>query len=219
MKYKIGDFVRFIDEQGEGYITSILDGELIGVTDEDGFEIPVLASKVTTVHGREKELRGNESPVAKEEIDTNKPFIEGGVMLVLQGEASQGLVSFFLVNTSSYELLFSFNSLQSGKLKGEKMGTLAPQSVERIYTANAGTIANWPTFKFRILFHTERVMPEKSPLLMEKKIRAVDLSSKKKAVPLLEGKGWVFEIEDHKLELDTDKLKEHFISHRPAKRS
>ena len=52
MKFKIGDFVRFVDEQGEGYITSIISDDLVGVTDADGFEVPVLATKVTSVYGQ-----------------------------------------------------------------------------------------------------------------------------------------------------------------------
>lgn len=51
MKYKLGDFVRFVDEKMEGFVTRIIDEQMIGVTGEDDFEIPVLASKVTYVHG------------------------------------------------------------------------------------------------------------------------------------------------------------------------
>jgi hypothetical protein len=48
MKYKLGDFVRFVDEKMEGFVTRIIDDQMIGVTGDDEFEIPVLASKVTT---------------------------------------------------------------------------------------------------------------------------------------------------------------------------
>jgi hypothetical protein len=53
MKYKLGDFVRFVDEKMEGFVTRIIDEQMIGVTGDDDFEIPVLASKVTYVHGYE----------------------------------------------------------------------------------------------------------------------------------------------------------------------
>ena len=52
MKFKLGEFVRFVEERREGYITRIIDDATIAVTDEDGFEIPVLASQVTRVHGQ-----------------------------------------------------------------------------------------------------------------------------------------------------------------------
>ena len=51
MEYKLGEFVRFVDEKREGYITKIFDDVMIGVTGDDDFEIPVPANKVTRVHG------------------------------------------------------------------------------------------------------------------------------------------------------------------------
>lgn len=51
MGFKIGDLVRFVDEPIEGHITSFQSNDLIGVTDDTGFEIPVQASKLTLVHG------------------------------------------------------------------------------------------------------------------------------------------------------------------------
>ena len=35
--FKIGDYVRFIDEKREGYITKEIDDQTVGVTDTDGF--------------------------------------------------------------------------------------------------------------------------------------------------------------------------------------
>ena len=44
MQFKLGDFVRFVDENIEGYITRIIDKDTIGVTDSNDFEIPVQAA-------------------------------------------------------------------------------------------------------------------------------------------------------------------------------
>ena len=65
MKFKLGDFVRFVDEKREGYVTKIIDAQTLGVTDEDGFEIPVAVSNLTSVHGH---------GVVAEETDTPKPI-------------------------------------------------------------------------------------------------------------------------------------------------
>ena len=40
MNFKIGDQVRFLNERGEGIITRIINKNTVGVTIEDGFEIP-----------------------------------------------------------------------------------------------------------------------------------------------------------------------------------
>ena len=49
--FKLGDFVRFVDEKREGYVTRVIDAVTLGVTDTDGFEIPVAISNLTHVHG------------------------------------------------------------------------------------------------------------------------------------------------------------------------
>ena len=53
MGFKLGDFVRFVDEKREGYVTRIIDAQTLGVTDTDGFEIPVAISNLTHVHGHQ----------------------------------------------------------------------------------------------------------------------------------------------------------------------
>lgn len=217
MKFKIGDFVRFVDEEGEGFITSIIDDNLVAVTDADGFEIPVLASKVTSVYGRmdaeEKEVKITAASIVEE-----GPFKTEGLLLAIVGDERQGLVEFFLVNESSYEVLFNFGSLKSDQVKGEKRGVLGPKSVEKIYTANASTVGNWPLFNFQFLFHSSALMDVEKPLSVNQKIRPADLSASKKHIPLMENKAWIFRLDEDKKDLDTVKLKEHFFSHRPSKK-
>lgn len=215
MKFKIGDFVRFIDEQGEGYVTAILSDELLGVTDADGFEIPVLATKVTAVYGQ-MESEVEEAKVSAANLEG--PFVSEGLSLAIMGDQRQGLVEFYLVNETSFEVLFSFGSIKSAQLKGEKSGVLSPKSSVKVYTANASTIGNWPLFNFQFIFHSSVLMDAKKALVIDQKIRPADLSSSKKQVPLLDGKAWVFKLDEGATGLDTDKLKEHFISHRPQRK-
>ena len=217
MKFKIGDFVRFVDEEGEGFITSIIDDKLVGVTDADGFEVPVLASKVTSVYGR-MENGEEDAKVTAATVVEEGPFVTEGLSLAILGDQRQGLVEFYLVNESSYEVLFSFGSLKADQIKGEKHGILGPKKAERIYTANASTVGDWPLFNFKFLFHSSTLMDAKKPLSVDKKVRAADLSASKKHIPLLEGKAWVFRLDEARTEADTDKLKEHFFSHRPSKK-
>lgn len=217
MKFKIGDFVRFVDEEGEGKITSILENGLIGVTDADGFEIPVLATKVTTIHENRKDSTVA-SDVASEPVVSEEQFIEDGLSLVIVGEQRQGIVEFFIVNESSYQLLFSFNTVQNSQIKGEKAGEISPHSSMKVYTANSARIGDWPLFNVQLIYHSPLLKEVKKPLVLDKKIRPADLSTSKKHVPLLEEKGWIFKLEDINTGLNTDKLKEHFISHRPEKK-
>lgn len=214
--YKLGDFVRLVEEDAEGYITAILKDGMIAVTGKDGFEIPVLATKVTLVHGKmdteedRKDTSGG--PVPQSE------FIPSGVYLAIVGDQKQGLVEFFLVNESSYILMAGFNTNKGNKLKGEFAGRIAPHSYEKIYTANASLVGNWPLFNIQIIFFSENLLDIKKPLTIDKKIRPVDLSTAKKEVGMLGKKAWLFQLDESAEALDTDKLQEHFFSHRPTKK-
>src|ERR1700743_3152251 len=106
MKSKLGDFVRFVDEKMEGFVTRIIDDQMIGVTGDDEFEIPVLASKVTTVHGdqakgeKTKAATGNDAPIPVAE------FVTKGVYLGLVTNAKvNSVIHFYLINDTSYQLL------------------------------------------------------------------------------------------------------------------
>jgi len=213
--HKIGDFVRLVEEDAEGYITAILDNGMIEVTGKDGFEIPVLATKVTTVHGKmdSEEDRKVETPQIPQ-----AEFVSDGVYLAIAGDQKQGLVDFFLVNETSYQLLVSMNTLKADKLKGEFIGQVKSHQVERIYSANASTVGNWPSFNFQVIFYSTNLLDVKKPLIVEKKIRPVDLSTAKKEVFLLGKKAWLFRLDENEEKLDTDKLQEHFFSHRPKKK-
>src|ERR1700729_3349138 len=97
MKYKLGDFVRFVDEKMEGFVTRIIDDQMIGVTGEDDFEIPVLASKVTTVHGYQP--AGSVKNSVSEEAIPVAEFQQRGVYLAVINDArANSVVHFHLVN-------------------------------------------------------------------------------------------------------------------------
>lgn len=213
MHYKLGDFVRFVEEQGEGHVTAIINDEMIAVTGEDGFEIPVLASKVTPVYGRMDRDDDVEVPLPEKK----GPFVGEGIYLAITGDQRQGLVEFYILNESSYQVLFSLNTEKAQQVKGEKSGMIQPDSSEKVYTANASTIGNWPVFNFQFLFHTSSLKDVKKPLSMSKKIRPADLSAAKKELALLGKKAWTFRLDEPETNLDTDKLKAHFFSHRPKK--
>jgi len=46
---KLGDKVKFVNENMEGIVTSFKGKNMVGVTIEDDFEIPVLASEILKI--------------------------------------------------------------------------------------------------------------------------------------------------------------------------
>jgi len=218
MTYKLGEFVRFVEEDFEGHITKIINDELVGVTGEDGFEIPVQTSKITKVHGQQN----------REEVDFDEehkaptipvgPFISEGIYLAITGDQKQNIGTFYLVNETSYELLVSFSSEKAKQTVGEYAGIVSPKDTQKIYTTKISEVSSWPLFDFKFLFHTAQLRLSKPALEITKRIKPIDLSNSKKHVPLLNERAWLFRLDEDEVKIDAEKLKESFFSHRPEKK-
>ena len=212
MQYKLGDFVRFVDEKMEGFVTRIIDEQMIGVTGDDDFEIPVLASKVTTVHGYEangekkKAGTGNDTHVPEAEFATK------GVYLGLVNNAKvNSVIHFYLINDTSYQLLAALTTENELKYKGEFAGVVAPKTAVEIYSAQLADMQVWPKFAFNITFYTTQNIKPAAPINIIEKLRAKDMSSAKKKLPLLPDAGWLIQLDEPELVIDAQKLKESFF--------
>lgn len=210
MKWKLGDFVRFVDEKREGYVTRIFDDQMIGVTGDDDFEIPVLASKVTSVYGHGAATTGgNESAAA---AIPAAAFVQHGVYLAVVSDArAASVVHFHLVNETSFELLTTLTSHTQEKYKGEFSGIIAPHSTADMYAAQLADIQLWPVFDVQVLFYTKQQIKPGKPITFSEKFKAKDFSGTKKTVPILKQAGWLIRLDEAELVIDAQKLKESFF--------
>jgi hypothetical protein len=211
MKYKLGDFVRFVDEKMEGFVTRIIDDQMIGVTGEDDFEIPVLASKVTTVHGYQP------PGTTKNIADVAEPAVTGefktkGVYIAVAADAkANSVVHFHLVNDTSFQLLATLTTEKQQKFKGEYAGIIAPNTAVKIYSEQLADLQLWPKFVFNVLFYTTLNIEPPAPLAVSEKFKAKDFSGTKKQVPILNQPGWVIQLDEAEVIIDAQKLKESFF--------
>lgn len=210
MKYKLGDFVRFVDERLEGYVTKIIDEQMIGVTVEDDFEIPVLASKVTYVHGH-----GAESHDEEFVADVKQPageFKSKGVHIAVVADAkANALVHLYIINETSYQLLASLTTQQQKDFKGEFAGIVEPNGVAKVYSAKLSELQLWPKLIFQVLFYTKQNQPLPEPLNVSEQFKAKDFAGAKKMVPYIKQQGWVIQLDEPELVIDAEKLKESFF--------
>ena len=211
MKYKLGDFVRFVDEKMEGFVTRIINDQMIGVTGEDDFEIPVLASKVTTVHGYEapgnkKDDTAAEQPVQAGEFKTNGLFI-GAV----NDPKANSVVHFYLINETSFQLLASLSTEKQQVYKGEYSGIIAPNTATKVYSAQLADLQLWPSITFHIVYHTKQNVQPLAPLVFTEKFKAKDFAGSKKVIPVLNQQGWLFRLDEPEMVIDVQKLKESFF--------
>lgn len=211
MQLKLGDFVRFVDENIEGYITRIIDKDMIGVTDMNDFEIPVMASKVTLVHGNIPD----ESGATAHRTETTVPeadFVDEGIYLgVVSDQHNQAVAHFHLVNESSYQLLLSFTTEKNQHFKGEFAGVIPPHKAIRIFSANMGDVQLWPKFQMEILYHTPANIQPREPLIYHQQLKGKDLSVAKTDIALLKQKGWLIRLDPPAPVIDADKLKASFF--------
>ena len=210
MKWKLGDFVRFVDERREGYVTRIFDDQMIGVTGDDDFEIPVPANKVTSVHGHSEE-RAEKAKEGKEPVIKEEDFVKTGIYLAFITDAKAASVAHFhLVNTTSFQLLLTFTTEQQ-RFKGEFAGIIAPGQTAKLYSAQLADIQTWPKFNIGILFYTPQNIQPPQPLYISEKFKAKDFAGAKKPVPVLNQNGWSIQLDQAEVKLDPEKLKESFF--------
>ena len=214
MKFKIGDLVRFVDEPIEGHITSIHANDMLGVTDDTGFEIPVPMSMVTLVHGN---MRMPEDDFEEPVVQSNQPFVDKGIFLAVAGEQKDGLAKFIIVNETSYELLLSVSEVSGTKTTGLFANIVAPNDFAQFYTANFANVSKWPNFQFQILRHSRQAQKQTQPINKEFRVKPMALINSKERVDMLTEKVWLFELDKVEEDIGLDKLKSHFISHRPKK--
>ncbi|QBQ42518.1 hypothetical protein E2P86_15750 [Sphingobacterium psychroaquaticum] len=214
MTYKIGDLVRFVDEPIEGHITSFQANNIVGVTDETGFEIPVPQNKITLVHGNMK----REDDDLVRTPTPNAPFIERGIFLAIEGEQKEGLAKFFIVNRTSYDILVSLSEISGTKRTGLFAEKIMRKDFVQVYSANFSNLGKWPTFQIQIIKHSKHPHQPTAPIDKEYRVKPLDLVNSKELDEIMNSKVWLFELDKPEENIGLDKLKDHFISHRPSKK-
>ena len=208
MQFKLGDFVRFVDEKREGYVTRIIDSQTLGVTDTDGFEIPVAINNLTSVYGHQSNVAESKNQTVDLAPVTDE-FIEDGVYLaVAEDHKASAVVHFTLLNKTSYQLLLSFKTDLKGKYKGEFGGIVQAKNQTQIYSANLADLEIWPEFNFQALFFTAANLKPRAPLLLNRKFKAKDFSISKNQIHEINKYGWLIRLDEPIVLLDAQKLKE-----------
>ena len=212
MKFKLGDFVRFVDERIEGYITRIVDDQTVAVTDQDDFEIPVMISQITWVHGKQPSDRiENDS----KQFQKNESFLLEGIFLaIVSDERTSAVVHFQILNQTSYHLLAAVKSEKEKKFKGEFCGEIIPEASVNIYSATLSELDTWPEFHFQVLRYSVADLKLPEPIYVVKKLRAKDFSGVKRNIPFSKAMGWLIQLDEPEIKIDAQKLKESF--HKPA---
>lgn len=186
MKFKIGDKVRFLNEKGEGIVSRIINKTTVGVTIEDGFELPFMETELVTIHD------GSLPPPAKKEqpsAETPAPVFvstgsgrkeeQEGIYMALSPENPRDLsysdFNLWLVNHTEYELLYTASTSAGKGYEAFDTGGAHPHESKLIETIGKKELDRFSTVKIDALFFSEEVFGHQQPVSETVKIRPVKL--------------------------------------------
>lgn len=121
MEFRIGDKVKFLNEEGQGVVTRIIDKKLVGVMIDEGFELPVLKNELLKIEDH-TDMRQFAEPEELEEETAQQSFQQPDITeeikdetrfsvflaFVPQDAENPGNSSFklYLINDSNYSIYY-----------------------------------------------------------------------------------------------------------------
>lgn len=195
----IGDKVRFKHQTGEGVIQKLLPGQRAEVLMDDDFELEFPLSELVVVAREEKIVFGKQGAPQDEETKPSKPkaFAKEGVYAALQAD-EDSLYTAYLVNNSDFRLACSIKANSKNRtFEPLKLLILEPKTAERIHRFPGGHFGNLH-FQFEILFYDDAGRFERSPLQHTCKLKPKKMIRGKSAIPIVQGKGYVFKLDEQK---------------------
>ncbi|MET4081318.1 hypothetical protein ABIB40_001264 [Pedobacter sp. UYP30] len=214
--FKLGDFVRFVDEKREGYVTKVIDPQTLGVTDTDGFEIPVLASNLTYVHG--KSAPEKSTKIEEDVVDYSERTFTGILLAMVSDKNAQDVIHFNLVNDTADILLASVITSHKNRYTPIYHGIIVPFQSASIHSASLIDLNSWPEFEFQVLVQSKADVKPTLPLVFKKSFRAKDFSGEKKSLAIINQKGWQINLTEPFASIDPEKLKESFFKGKDEKK-
>ncbi len=195
MHFKIGEKVCFLNERREGYITKIINSKMVSVAIEEGFEIPVLVSELAPIimpdYIQDKKDNSYQQP---QTINTPEPIsedndlisslfvssannIDNGIFLAFAPQNSNnvlsGSISVYLINNTSYDLLFAYYLKDDNKYKGADYDRLDAESKYLLQLIDRSQLEEWTDLKIQFLFFKKGSTTIKAPLDKGIKIKPI----------------------------------------------
>ncbi|MFZ4706470.1 MAG: DUF2027 domain-containing protein [Bacteroidales bacterium] len=197
MKLNIGDKVRFLNENGGGVVTRIINTNLVSVAIEDGFDIPTLASnliRIEAMNGPSSLFDKNyeiELPVPDPKLDVYSENQQSklrparqemthpqGLYLAFiphdQKWLITGVVDIYIINNSDYSVLYSFNLRGSaGNYSGIDFASIEPNTKALIESISREDLESWSEGVIQALFHKDETDKILKPVNESFKVKPV----------------------------------------------
>ncbi len=185
MKFKTGDKVKFLNEKGGGVISKIISNELVYVSIDDGFEIPVHSGDLipdmsdnknnepVNTSYKEPSVQNNEEKKenAKEQDEGNniplhlhmsKNSLSKGIYIAFVPENQNILtidpVNIYLINYTDKDVLYNLflKSPSDNGYTGTAYGIIDAGSMLHAGTAERNEINNWAEGTMQIMYFQDK---------------------------------------------------------------
>ncbi|MGQ8338583.1 DUF2027 domain-containing protein [Sunxiuqinia sp. A32] len=192
--FKVGDKVKFLNDVGGGVITKVITQNMVHVENEDGFEIPVVASEIILAGDQPIKM---ESPSVQDFVQQAKPrkvvepepepeedeivLVEGNdepnfqLAFVPDNERNplDGAINIYLINDCNFFLLYHYSHLKKGDFETREAGKLEPNTKLLIGAILQVEIADLPEFCFQLIFYKDKASRMEKPVTRQIKVNPV----------------------------------------------
>ena len=195
MNFKIGNKVSFLNEKGQGTVSKIINKTTVGITIEDGFEIPFTISELVLIsNGATSEpsvenivhaIVSSEikSPSHKLPIETGSAGLKDqeqeGIYVAFSPEKindiSHSDINVWLINNTSYQLMYTYSLFQNGNFLTLETGTSKAYESFLIETIDRKELNDFSTFKIEALFFDKVEHEHRAPISEIVKLKPIKL--------------------------------------------
>lgn len=197
---KLGDKVRFVNENMQGVVTNI-NGKIVGVTIEDDFEIPVAANEVVKI---EEVAAKKDEPVF---ITKKSTFVKvhSGIHIAFE-RLSETALELKLHNSESDSVSFAYFQKNNQTFELRQQGTVALETYVTLGKFNLEQFNTWPEMAFQLMFVNETGNDFKPQLVKTVKMNAKEFHASFKQCYFLGKQAYTFRIDEAINKTDIQKL-------------
>jgi uncharacterized protein YnzC (UPF0291/DUF896 family) len=198
---KLGDHVRFLNENMQGVVTNI-NGKIIGVTIEDDFEIPVAANEVIRI---EPVVGKKEEPVSIVK-KTNFVKVHAGVHIAFE-RLSETKLELRLHNSESDLVVFAYFQKNQTQFELRTQGRLElEQTSDTLGSFDLESFNTWPEMAFQIMYINETGNDFKPQLVKTIRFNAREFHASFKQCYFLGKQAYSFRLDEAINKSDIQKL-------------
>ena len=187
----VGAKVKFLNASGGGIVAKVIDSRMVSIMIEDGFEIPTMIGELIKIDPTDSAGRFFEEhyniDIPQQPDETSEPGDDRLIHLPAHFATDRksedlylafvphdqkwlitGQLDVFLVNNSSYDILYNiFSKTALGHYTGVDYGSIFPDSKLLLATINREQLTHWTEGCMQFLFHKEQCMTVLPPFNSE----------------------------------------------------